>query len=59
MSRMSELHFDITEELVLDRLTRFEIAAKFEVPVSWVDEVAQDMAAEDEALYYAEAMGSL
>lgn len=54
MSRMSELHFDITEELVLDRLTRFEIAAKFEVPVSWVDEVAEDMAMEDAAIYAVE-----
>ena len=57
MSKMSELHFDITKEIVLGQLSFREIAEKFEVPFHWVDAVAQEIAAEDEAIFYAECQG--
>jgi len=57
MSKMSELHLDITKEIVLGQLSFREIAEKFEVPFSWVDTVAQEMATEDEAMYWAECRG--
>ena len=57
MSKMSELHLDITKEIVLGQLSFREIAEKFEVPFSWVDAVAQEMATEDEAMYWAECRG--
>ena len=57
MSKMSELHLDITKEIVLGKLSFREIAEKFEVPFSWVDTVAQEMATEDEAMYWAECRG--
>ncbi len=44
MSKMSRLMLDIQEDLEAGRLSFQEIATKYEVPVSWVDEVASDMA---------------
>lgn len=58
MSKVAELHFALVEEIVLGKLTFREIAEKYEVPFHWVDTVAQEMAEEDAAIYYAEAMGS-
>jgi hypothetical protein len=58
MSKMSNLHFSLVEEIVLGQLSFREIAEKHEVPFSWVDAVAKELAEEDEAMYYAEAQGS-
>lgn len=57
MSKMSELHFDITKEIVLGKLSFREIAEKYGVPFHWVDTVASEIAAEDEAIFYAECRG--
>jgi len=54
MSKMAELHFDITKEIVLGQLSFREIAEKFGVPFHWVDTVANEMAQEDLAMYWAE-----
>ena len=58
MSKMSDLHLSLVEEIVLGKLSFREIAEKYEVPFSWVDTVAQEIAEEDAAIYYAEAMCS-
>ena len=58
MSKMSDLHLSLVQEILRGELSFREIATKYEVPFSWVDEVAQEIAQEDEAVYYAEAMGS-
>ena len=42
MSRMSDLQISIQEDLLAGRLTFREIAAKYEVPLSWVDSVASE-----------------
>ena len=44
MSRMSELVIDIQEDLEKGILSFAEIAAKHEVPASWVSEVAVEYA---------------
>lgn len=54
MSKMSELHLDITKEIVLGQLSFREIAEKYEVPFHWVDTVAQEIAYEDAAIFAAE-----
>jgi hypothetical protein len=54
MSKMSDLHFSLVEEIALGQLTFREIAEKYEVPFSWVDEVAKEMAEEDAAIYAVE-----
>lgn len=43
MSRMSELMIDIAEEIEIGELYFKQIAQKFNVPLSWVDEVALEM----------------
>lgn len=43
MSRMSELMIDIAEEIEIGELSFRQIAQKFNVPLSWVDEVALEM----------------
>ncbi len=43
MSRMSELMLDISDEIERGELSFAEIANKFDVPLSWVDEVALEM----------------
>ncbi len=43
MSRMAELMLDISDEINLGELSFAEIADKFEVPLSWVDEIALEM----------------
>ncbi len=58
MSKMAELHFAIIEDIVEGRLSFREIADKHGVPFSWVDSTAKEIALEDEAVYYAEAMGN-
>jgi len=40
MSKMSELVMDIQEDILACKLSFAEIAAKYEIPVSWVFEVA-------------------
>jgi hypothetical protein len=54
MSKMADLHFSLVEEIVLGKLTFREIAEKHEVPFSWVDTVAREMAEEDAAIYAVE-----
>ena len=44
MSKMGRLVLDIQEDLEAGRLSFDEIATKNEVPVSWVNEVASEMA---------------
>lgn len=44
MSRMSELAIDIQEDLEKGILSFAEIARKYEVPASWVSEVAVECA---------------
>jgi hypothetical protein len=58
MSKMAELHFSLVEEIVRGELSFRDIASKYGVPFSWVDTVASEIAAEDEAIYFAEAMGN-
>lgn len=41
MTRMSDLMIDIQEDLENGVLSFAEIATKYEVPVSWVDEINQ------------------
>ena len=41
MSRMSDLMLDIQEDLEEGKLSFAEIAAKYEVPVTWVVEVLE------------------
>ena len=48
MSRMSELAIDIQEDLEKGILSFAEIAAKHEVPSSWVVEVADAMRETDQ-----------
>ena len=45
MSAMSNLMVDLQEELEQGFLTFDQIAAKYEVPVSWVTEAAEQMVA--------------
>ena len=47
MSRMSDLHLSITQDLEAGLLTFQEIAAKYEVPVFWVDDTATELWADD------------
>ena len=44
MSKMSNLMIAIQEDLNAARLSFTEIAAKHEVPLDWVDSVANEMA---------------
>ena len=44
MSKMSNLMIAIQEDLNAARLSFAEIAAKHEVPLDWVDSVANEMA---------------
>ena len=43
MSRMSDLMLDIQEDLQDCKLSYAEIAAKYEVPVTWVIEAVENM----------------
>ena len=47
MSKMSNLLISIQEDLLAGRLTFQEIAAKYEVPVYWVDYTATELWADD------------
>lgn len=47
MSKMSELIIDIQNDLIEGKLSFAEIAAKHNVPVSWIDEAWLEM---DEAM---------
>ena len=44
MSRMSDLSIDIQDDIAAGLLSFQEIAAKHNVPFTWVDEVASEMA---------------
>jgi hypothetical protein len=44
MSKMSNLMIAIQEDLSAARLSFTEIAAKHEIPLDWVDSVANEMA---------------
>lgn len=44
MSKMANLMIDIQDEIELGELTFRQIADKFEVPLSWVDEAARELA---------------
>lgn len=44
MSRMSDLIIEIQEAVKKGELSFAEIATRYDVPVSWVDEVAMDLA---------------
>lgn len=43
MSKMSQLIFDIQEEIERGELSFREIALKYEVPFDWVDSIAVDL----------------
>lgn len=43
MSKMSDLMISIQEEIESGFLSFAEIAAKYEVPTSWVDEAAREL----------------
>jgi hypothetical protein len=49
MSKVSDLLIDLQEEIELGFLSFEAIAAKYDVPLSWVDEAANDLAAQYEA----------
>ena len=52
MSRMSDLHLSITQDIEDGELSFAEIAEKYNVPFDWVNSTAIDMAAEgDDARY--------
>ena len=52
MSRMSDLHLSITQDIEDGRLSFAEIAEKYNVPFDWVNTMAVEMAAEgDDARY--------
>lgn len=44
MGKMKDLALDIQEEILHGFLSFQEIATKYHVPVSWVDEVAKELA---------------
>jgi len=44
MSKVSNLFIDLEMEIEAGQLSFAEIAAKYEVPRSWVDEVARQLA---------------
>lgn len=44
MSKMSDLQISIQEELSAGRLSFAEIAAKYDIPLSWVDATATEVA---------------
>ena len=46
MSRMSELHLDITEDLEENLLTFEQIAAKYSIPFEWVEAVSEQLASD-------------
>jgi hypothetical protein len=46
MSKISDLMIDLQEEIESGFLTFEQIAAKYEVPLNWVDEAAKLMIAE-------------
>ena len=48
MSKVSDLMIDLQEEIESGFLTFEQIAAKYEVPLSWVDEAAKQLVAEAE-----------
>lgn len=43
MSMMSSLIFDLQEEVQAQELTFSQIAEKFNVPLDWVEEVAEEL----------------
>ena len=43
MSKMSNLMLDIQDEIEIGELSFRQIADKFNVPVSWVDEAAREL----------------
>lgn len=49
MSKIGDLMIDLQEEIELGFLSFDAIAAKYEVPRSWVDEAANELAAQYEA----------
>lgn len=46
MSRMSDLHLSISDDIEAGNLSFAEIAEKYNVPFDWVNSMAIDMAAE-------------
>ena len=46
MSRMSDLHLSITQDIEDGELSFAEIAEKYNVPFDWVNSMAIDMAAQ-------------
>jgi hypothetical protein len=46
MSRMSDLMLDIQNDIELGELTFHQIADKYLVPFSWVDEAAKELMAQ-------------
>lgn len=51
MSKVSELILSIQEDIMDGRLSFAEIAAKHEVPLSWVDEVVGEIVEKDSFLF--------
>jgi hypothetical protein len=51
MSKVSELNISIQEDIMDGRLSFAEIAAKHEVPLSWVDEVVGEMVEQESFLF--------
>ena len=43
MSKVAQLVFDIQDEIEKGELSFSQIAQKFEVPLSWVDNIASEM----------------
>ena len=51
MSKVSELILSIQEDIMDGRLSFAEMAAKHEVPLSWVDEVVGGMVEQESFLF--------
>jgi hypothetical protein len=43
MSKMSDLHLSVVEELNRGQLSWYEIACKLDIPVAWVEVVSEEV----------------
>lgn len=51
MSQMSNLVLSLQEDILAGKLTFAEIAAKYDVPLGWVDEVVNEMIESEVSLF--------
>ena len=56
MSKMSDLHLSISQDIEAGNLSFAEIAQKYNVPFHWVNSTAIDLAAEGDDARYDDSM---